>query len=88
MDKDQLLDLYAQQKALWGTRNGEYDLSRRRYRGEHWDAVTNPEPAGRYSLTANYLKPFVDKSVQLLVGRMPLDPGAPDRGGGVAAAPR
>jgi hypothetical protein len=34
-----------------------------------WDAVTNPEPPDRYSLTLNYLKPTVDKSVQSLVGR-------------------
>ena len=45
--------------------------SRQRYNGEHWDAATNPEPANRYSLTLNYLKPFVDKSVQSLVGRVP-----------------
>lgn len=74
-NKDDLFDLYVELRSLWATRNGEYDLSRRRYRGEHWDAATNPEPVGRYSLTANYLKPFVDKSVQLLVGRMPLASG-------------
>jgi hypothetical protein len=55
----------------WATRDGEYDLARRRYLGEHWTAADNPAPTNRYSLTLNYLKPFVDKSVQLLVGRMP-----------------
>jgi hypothetical protein len=71
MDRSAVMDLYATLRAQWETRNGEYDLARRRYHGEHWDAGTNPAPINRYWLTLNYLKPFVDKSVQLLVGRMP-----------------
>jgi hypothetical protein len=71
MTREEVLDLLAQLRQTWATRNGEYDTSRRRYYGEHWDGVTNPAPVNRYSLTLNYLKPFVDKSVQLLVGRMP-----------------
>lgn len=71
LTRDGVVALYARLRAQWNTRNGEYDLSRRRYFGEHWDPVTNPAPVNRYSLTANYLKPFVDKSVQLLFGRVP-----------------
>jgi hypothetical protein len=71
MSRDSVVDLYARLRAQWNTRNSEYDLSRRRYYGEHWDPVTNPAPVNRYSLTANYLKPFIDKSVQLLFGRIP-----------------
>lgn len=71
MNYDSVRDLYAKLRADYGNRNGEYDLSRQRYSGVLWDATTNPEPANRYSLTANYLKPFVDKSIQLLVGRIP-----------------
>lgn len=69
--RESVVDLYTRLRQTWSTRNGEYDLSRRRYLGEHWDGQTNPRPLNRYSLTLNYLKPFVDKSVQLLVGRMP-----------------
>jgi hypothetical protein len=71
MDRKEVHDLYGDLKSAYQTRNGEYDVSRDRYRGKHWDAATNPEPANRYSLTANYLKPIVDKSVQALVGRVP-----------------
>lgn len=69
--RDTVIDLYAQLRATWGNRNGEYHTARRRYYGEHWGDETNPTPQNRYSLTLNYLKPFVDKSVQLLVGRLP-----------------
>lgn len=71
LTRDGVVDLYARLRAQWATRNGEYDLSRRRYHGEHWDPVTNPAPANRYSLTANYMKTMIDKSVQLLFGRIP-----------------
>lgn len=71
LDRDEVVSLYADLRALWANRNGEYDTSRQRYHGQHWDATTNPSAVNRYSLTLNYLKPFVDKSVQLLVGRMP-----------------
>lgn len=71
MDRDAVLDLHARLRSQWAGRNGEYDLARRRYHGDHWDAETNPAPRNRYSLTLNYMKPFVDKSVQLLVGRLP-----------------
>lgn len=68
---EEVINLERTLRESWTTRNAEYDLARRRYFGEHWDAVTNPEPHNRYSLTLNYLKPFVDKSVQNLVGRIP-----------------
>lgn len=71
LSRDDVLELEKQLRQDWSTRNAEYDLSRRRYYGDHWDAVTNPPPINRYSLIANYLKPFVDKSVQTLVGRIP-----------------
>lgn len=71
MTRDDVLNLHTQLRQTWENRNGQYDLSRRRYLGEHWTAADNPPVQNRYSLTLNYLKPFVDKSVQLLVGRMP-----------------
>lgn len=71
MDRKEVIDLYRKLKAQWGGRNAEYDTARERYNGVHWDDATNPIPVNRYSLTINYLKPFVDKSVQLLVGRTP-----------------
>lgn len=71
MTRDEVVDLYASLRATWANRNGEYDLARRRYYGEHWTVDDNPALPNRYSLTLNYLKPFVDKSVQLLVGRLP-----------------
>lgn len=71
MTHDEVLDLHKNLRMTWANRNGEYDVARRRYAGEHWDAATNPAPVNRFSLTLNYMKPFVDKSVQLLVGRVP-----------------
>lgn len=71
MDRAAVLDLFQSTKTQWSGRNGEYDLARQRYHGVHWDDATNPAPPNRYSLTLNYLKPFVDKSVQLLMGRIP-----------------
>lgn len=71
MDREEVFTLYRSLRANWSARNAEYDLARMRYRGDHWDDATNPEPVNRYSLTINYLKPFVDKSVQSLIGRMP-----------------
>ena len=71
LDRDGVFELYAGLRQTWANRNGEYATSRERYLGRHWDASTNPAPLNRYSLTLNYLKPFVDKSVQMLVGRLP-----------------
>ncbi len=71
LTRDEVIELEKTLRAQWNQRNGEYDTSRARYFGTHWDPVTNPVPQNRYSLTLNYLKPFVDKSVQALVGRVP-----------------
>lgn len=71
MDRKEVIDLHRKLLTQWSARNAEYDVARERYNGVHWDDATNPIPTNRYSLTANYLKPFVDKSVQLLVGRIP-----------------
>lgn len=71
MNRDEVMDLYGKLRSRWASRNAEYDLARLRYNGVHWDQLTNPAPENRYSLTANYLKPVVDKSVQSLMGRLP-----------------
>ena len=71
MDRKEIIDLHHRLRTQWQARNGEYDLSRSRYNGDHWDSVTNPIPANRYSLTLNYLRPVVDKAVFSLVGRIP-----------------
>jgi hypothetical protein len=71
LDLRKVIELEAQLRQQWNSRNAEYDLARRRYFGDHWDDTTNPAPLNRYSLTLNYMKPFVDKSVQSLVGRIP-----------------
>ncbi|HEX9015550.1 MAG TPA: phage portal protein, partial [Chloroflexota bacterium] len=71
MDRGEVFSLYRDVRARWAGRNGEYNSARDRYNGKHWDPATNPAPVNRYSLTLNYLKPFADKSVQSLVGRMP-----------------
>lgn len=71
LTREEVVELEAELRKQWNNRNGEYDLARRRYLGDHWDSDTNPVPLNRYALTLNYLKPFVDKSVQSLVGRMP-----------------
>lgn len=68
---DGVLDLFVRLRASHSQRNGECDLARQRYSGVMWDSATNAPPVDRYSLTMNYLKPFVDKSIQLIVGRMP-----------------
>lgn len=71
MTRDEVVELERVLRRQWTNRNAEYDTARKRYHGEHWDAATNPAPLNRYSLTLNYLKPFVDKSIQSLVGRIP-----------------
>jgi hypothetical protein len=64
-------ELYRDLLAQYSARNAEYHVARERYNGRHWDPETNPEPNGRYSLTANYIRPTVDKSVEALVGTLP-----------------
>lgn len=64
-------ELFTTLRAAYQVRNSDYDLARRRYRGEHWDSVTNPAPENRYSLTANYMRPAVRAAVRDLFSRMP-----------------
>lgn len=68
---EQVRTLYEALRAQFSARNGEYALARDRYNGKHWDAVYNPATTGRYSLTANYVRPTVDKTVQMLMGELP-----------------
>lgn len=79
----QIRGLFDELKGANSARNAEYDRARRRYRGEHWDDETNPAPVGRYSLTANYLRPAVRQAVRDLFSRTPgvqvLPRGADDR---------
>lgn len=85
---DDLRDLWTSLRAAAGGRNAEYARARRLYRGQHWDANENPAPKNRYSITVNYLKPFVDKDVQILMGTLPgiqvLPPTADAAGRGMA----
>lgn len=67
----QVKDLFEELRAQYAGRNSDYQLARDRYVGKHWDAATNPAPTGRYSLTVNYIRPTVDKTVQMLVGKLP-----------------
>ena len=66
-----VIELMRRLRADNANRNGEYDLARQRVDGVLWDSQTNPAPANRYSLSANYLLPIAQKHVQLLVGRLP-----------------
>ena len=64
--------LYEELKSIHAGRNAKYATNRDRYRGKHWGDAENPEPLGiRYTLVANYLRPTVDKTVQMLLGQMP-----------------
>lgn len=64
-------DLWARLRAENQTRNGEYEVARRRVNGELWGDETNPAPVNRYSLSLNYLLPISEKHVQMLMGRLP-----------------
>lgn len=82
MSGEEVRALYDDLKAVFSPRNAEYTLARDRYLGRHWDDETNPAPKGRYSLTLNYIRPVVDKTVQMLVGELPgiqvMPPGVDD----------
>jgi hypothetical protein len=71
LNYNDIKDLWARLRSENETRNGEYDDARRLVSGELWDANTNPAPDNRYSLSANYLLPIVQKHAQLLMGRQP-----------------
>lgn len=84
LDGEEVRELYEQLRAGFAARNGQYSVLRDRYLGVHWGDETNPLPLGRsrYSLTLNYVRPVVDKTVQMLVGSMPaiqvMPPGVED----------
>jgi len=69
---DDVRTLYRELQAASAGRNGEYASARERYIGHHWGDADNPNPDGRrYTLTLNYIRPTVNKTVQLLLGQMP-----------------
>ena len=71
LDFDNIKDLWARLRSENELRNHEYDVARQRVDGTLWGDETNPTPNNRYSLSANYLYPIVQKHVQLLMGRQP-----------------
>ena len=69
----QLRELLHELRATNAGRNGEYADARNLYFGHHWGmpGLPRPEQVGVYTLVANYVRPTVDKTVQLLFGQMP-----------------
>ena len=64
--------LYRELRAVSSGRNSEYATARDRYNGKHWGDAENPTPDGRrYTITINYIRSTVSKTVQLLLGQMP-----------------
>lgn len=77
--------LYRELQAAAAGRNSEYAAARELYMGQHWGAGEHqsPIPDGRrYTATLNYIRPTVNKSVQLLLGQLPgiqvMPPGTDD----------
>ena len=75
--------LYHELRSLNSQRNAEYQTARDRYMGNHWGDSENPNPEGRrYTITLNYIRPTVQKTVQFLLGQMPgiqvMPPGTDD----------
>lgn len=69
---EEVRTLYRELQAVSSGRNAEYALARDRYQGKHWGDAENPNPDGRrYTITLNYIRPTVNKAVQLLIGQMP-----------------
>lgn len=79
-------------RGLHSGRNGEYATARKLYLGRHFGLPGNPTPeqSGLYTLVLNYIRPTVDKSVQLLFGQMPgiqvMPPGVDEEAGRLAEA--
>lgn len=74
LSKEEIRSLYRDLQGAHSGRNSEYALARDMYLGEHWgqEGLSRPDTASkRYTLTVNYIRPTVDKSVQLLLGQMP-----------------
>lgn len=70
-DAQFILELAHELRTQWADRNSDYLKARNAYRGDHWEGLGLPRPHNRYSLTANYLAPFADKDVQLIMGEVP-----------------
>lgn len=72
LSAEEVRSLYRELQAVSAGRNGEYATARDRYNGKHWGDAENPNPDGkRYTITLNYIRPTVAKTVQLLLGQMP-----------------
>jgi hypothetical protein len=72
LSADDVRTLYRELRATAAGRNAAYASARELYRGKHWGTADNPMPDGRrYTLTLNYIRPTVLKTVQLLLGQMP-----------------
>ncbi|HEY0663264.1 MAG TPA: phage portal protein, partial [Thiobacillaceae bacterium] len=72
LTKEEVRTLYNELRGAASGRNSEYAQARDRYQGKHWGDADNPTPDGRrYTLTLNYIRPTVNKTVQLLLGQMP-----------------
>jgi hypothetical protein len=72
LSADDVRILAKELRAVHSPRNQEYAESRDLYEAKHWGTTANPLPDGkRYTLTLNYIRPTVDKTVQLLLGTMP-----------------
>lgn len=69
---DQVRGLYQELHGLYAGRNGDYARARNLYSAQHWDNDLLEVPEGhRYTLVLNYIRPTVQKTVQLLLGQMP-----------------
>lgn len=71
---EEVKHLYRDLQGVHSGRNSEYATAREMYNGDHWGqpGLVVPETSSkRYTLTVNYIRPTVDKSVQLLLGQMP-----------------
>lgn len=73
LSADDVRTLLTELRSTASGRNSDYAEARRLYVGRHFGLPGNPTPevAGVYTLVANYAKPTVDKTVQLLLGQMP-----------------
>lgn len=69
---EEVRSLYTDLRAANSGRNQEYMVNRDRYRGIHWGSDALPElPPGHAMLTVNYVRPIVDMTVEMIIGRMP-----------------
>lgn len=68
---DDIRALHGELRGVYKTRNDEYAEARELYFGEMWSGADIARPKNRYSLSANYLKSFVDKDVQIMMGSLP-----------------